>query len=387
MLKKAKNIHSKMIAWRNDFHMHPELGFQEKRTAAKVAETLESIGCNVKTGVGKTGVVGELGQGKPIIGIRADMDALPIQEANDVPYKSTIDGVMHACGHDSHVAILLGVAELLSKEEFKGTVRFLFQPSEESEDEEGISGAPRMVEDGAMDDVDAVIALHVGSDVETGDIELAEGDVAAGVDTIYSSILGQGGHGSTPHKVIDPIFISGYVILALNSIVSRRLHPYDPAVISLGSIKGGTVDNVIPEKVEITGTIRFMDKKVQKKLHEEIRRAFEIAKTMGGDFELKIAEGFPPMRNEGSIVKLLDEVAEDIIGRDHIKFPEPSMGSEDFGYFMEKAPGAMLTLGCKMDDFERRHHDPKFDVNENSFPIGAAILAEAAIRLLKQKAD
>jgi amidohydrolase len=387
MLKKAKEIQSEIVAWRRDFHMHPELGFEETRTAAKVAEVLQSLGCKVQTGVGKTGVIGELGQGKPIIGIRADMDALPIQEENDLPYKSSVEGVMHACGHDAHTAILLGTAKLLSGEEFPGTVRFFFQPSEEMEDDEGISGAPRMIEDGAMQDVDAVIALHVAASVDTGDIELGEGDSAAGVDTFYGTVIGRGGHGSTPHKVVDPIFITGYVILALNSIISRRLHPFDQAVISIGSIHGGTIDNVIPERVELTGTIRFLSKKVQKTLHEEIQRAFEVAKAMGGDYELKIVEGYPPMENEPTIVKLLDETAAGLIGREHIKEPEPEMGAEDFGFFMEDAPGAMFFLGCKMEDFERRHHDPKFDVNENCLPIGAAILTESAIRYLKQHTE
>jgi amidohydrolase len=384
MLTKAKAIQDKMVDWRRDFHMHPELGFQEVRTAAKVAEVLESIGCRVQTGVGKTGVVGELGEGKPIIGIRADMDALPIQEANDVPYKSTVDGAMHACGHDAHTSILLGAATMLSQEQFPGTVRFFFQPSEEWEDEEGVSGAPRMIEDGAMEDVDAVIALHVYSALETGDIQLGEGNSAAGVDTFYGTVIGTGGHGSTPHKVVDPIFLSGYVILALNSIISRRLDPFDEAVISIGTIQGGTTDNVIPERVELTGTIRFLTKDVQKKLHEEIKRAFEVAKSMGGDYELKIVEGFPPMENEATIVKLLDEAAADVIGREHIKEPEQGMGSEDFGFFIQKAPGAMFNLGCKMEDFERRHHDPKFDVHDDCLPIGAAIFTEAAIRFLKQ---
>lgn len=382
MLEKAKSIQSKMVSWRRDFHMHPELGFGETRTSAKVAEVLESLRCRVTTGVGKTGVVGELGQGKPIIGIRADMDALPILEANDVPYKSSKDGVMHACGHDAHTAILLGTAEILSKEDLPGTVRFFFQPSEEMEDDEGISGAPRMIADGAMQDVDAVIALHVYAGLETGDIELAPGNSAAGVDTFYGAVIGQGGHGSTPHKVVDPIFLSGHVILALHNIISRRLRPFDPAVISIGSIHGGTIDNVIPERVEMSGTIRFLSKEVQQTIHEEIQRAFEIAKAMGGDFELKIVKGYPPMDNDPGIVKLLHEAAEDVIGVDHIKAPEPEMGAEDFGFFMEEAPGAMFYLGCKMEDFERRHHDPQFDVNENCFPIGAAIFAEAVLRFL-----
>ncbi len=386
MLEKAKAIQPNMIEWRRDIHMHPELGFTETRTAAKVAEVLKSFGWRVRTGVGKTGVIGELGSGSPIIGIRADMDALPIQEANDVPYKSTVDGLMHACGHDAHTSMLLGAAKLLTEEEFPGTVRLFFQPSEEMEDDEGISGAPRMIEDGAMENVDAVIALHVSSDIETGKIEVSAGHAAAGADTFYGTVIGRGGHGSTPHKVIDPIYLSGYVILALNSIISRRLTPFDRAVISIGSINGGTIDNVIPESVDFSGTIRYLKESVQEIIYEEIERAFSIAKTMGGDYDLRIVKGYPPMDNDAAIANLLDNVADSLIGRENIEAKRPEMGAEDFGYFMKDVPGAMFMLGCKMPDFERRHHDPQFDVNEDCLPIGAAIFVEAAVKYLKSKA-
>ncbi len=382
MLEKARSLHTQMITWRRDFHMHPELGFHEERTAAKVAEILKACGCRVRSGVGKTGVVAELGEGKPIIAIRADMDALPVPEANDVPYKSLNEGLMHACGHDAHTAMLLGTAALLSKEKLPGTVRFLFQPSEEMEDEEGISGAPRMVADGAMQDVDCVIALHVYSGTETGMIELSHGNSAAGVDTFYGKVIGQGGHGSTPHKVIDPIFISGHVILALHSIVGRRLWPFDPAVISIGSIQGGHIDNVIPESVEMSGTIRYLEEDVQQQLHSEIERAFELAKTLGGDYELKIQIGYPPMKNNPKVADLIAAVVEDILGPERLQVPRPEMGAEDFGFFMQKAPGAMFYLGCRIEGDERRHHDPRFDVDEECLPVGVAVFAETVMRFL-----
>jgi amidohydrolase len=387
MLTKANAIKEQLVSWRRDFHMYPELGFQETRTAAAVAELLEKAGCRVRTGVGKTGVIGELGSGKPMIGIRADMDALPLTEANDVPYRSKIDGVMHACGHDAHTAILLGTADLLAQEEFPGTVRFLFQPSEELEDEEGISGAPRMIADGAMADIDCVIALHVDSALETGDIEVDEGNTSAGVDTFYGAVLGKGGHGSTPHKVVDPIFISGNVILALHSIISRRVHPFDPAVISIGTIQGGTVDNVIPNKVEMSGTIRYLSPSVQEQLHSEIKRAFEVAQTLGGDYELEIVEGYPPMINDSGVAKMIEDVAKDLLGASHVKASKPEMGAEDFGFFMENTPGAMFYLGCKMLGEERRHHDERFDINEDCLPIGAALLAECALRFMYKEID
>lgn len=383
MLNKAKKIQSEMVAWRRDIHMHPELGFEEKRTSALIAETMEGLGYRVRTGVGKTGVVAEIGSGKPVVAIRADMDALPIQEANQVPYKSKNDGVMHACGHDAHVAIAMGTAKLLAAENFPGTVRFLFQPAEETDDGE-FSGAPRMIEDGAIKDVDYVLALHVDSAVSTGEIDIATEYASAGVDTFYAKIIGKGGHGSTPHKVVDPIFISGHVILALHGIVSRQLRPYDPAVISIGSIQGGQIDNVIPEEVNLLGTIRFLIPEVQEKIHAEIKNALEIARALGGDYELKIEVGFPPMHNHPEIVDLIKSVAGDMLGEDKIIPPEPGMGAEDFGYFLEKAKGAMFRLGCKIEGDERRHHDPRFDVDEDCFPIGAAIISETALRILAQ---
>ena len=383
MLNKARAIQPEMVNWRRDFHMHPELGFEERRTAAKVAEVLAPLGYRVRTGVGKTGVVAEIGSGKPVVAIRADMDALPIEEANDVEYRSQVPGVMHACGHDAHTAIALGTAKLLAQEDLTGTVRFLFQPSEETEDEEGVSGAPRMVEDGAMDGVDRVLALHVDSDSPTGEIQLATEFASAGVDTFYAKVIGKGGHGSTPHKVVDPIFISGYVILALHGIVSRQIAPHDPAVISIGTIQGGQTDNVIPEVVDMTGTIRYLNPEVQETIHAEIKKAFEVARSLGGDYELKIVVGYPPMHNHVEVVNLLKDVAGDLLGEDKIIPPEPSMGAEDYAFFLQEAKGAMFMLGCEIEGDTRRHHDPRFDIDEDCMPIGAAIMAEATLRIMK----
>ena len=381
MFNKSKKIQSEMVAWRRDIHMHPELGFEEQRTAGLIAETMDKMGYRVRTGVGKTGVVAELGEGKPIVAIRADMDALPIQEANQVPYKSTHDGVMHACGHDAHVAIAMGTAKLLAAENFPGTVRFLFQPAEETDDGE-FSGAPRMIEDGAFKDVDYVLALHVDAATRTGEIEVATEFASAGVDTMYATIIGQGGHGSAPHEVIDPIFISGHVILALHGIVSRQLKPSDPGVISIGSIHGGVADNVIPEEVKMLATIRYFTPEVQEKIHAEIKKALEISRTLGGDYDLKIDVGFPPMHNHPDVVALVKKVAGDLLGEDKINPPELDMGAEDFAFFLQKAPGTMFRLGCEIEGDTRRHHDPKFDIDEECFPIGAAILGESAMRLL-----
>jgi amidohydrolase len=383
MHEKAKELQSEMVAWRRDIHMHPELGFEEKRTAALIAETMEMLGYRVSTGVGKTGVVADLGEGKPLIAIRADMDALPIQEANDVPYKSTIDGVMHACGHDAHVAMALGVAKLLKDEKFSGTLRFLFQPSEEAQDDEDLSGAPRMVAEGAMDGVDYVLAQHVDAAVKTGQVELATQFASAGVDTLYARIIGQGGHGSKPDEVVDPIFISGHVILALHGIVSRKLRPYDAGVISIGTIHGGVADNVIPEEVKLSATIRYFHPEVQSKIHAEIENALAISRAMGGEYDFRIQLGYPPMHNHPEVVNLIKNVVRDLLGEEKINLPDPEMGAEDFAYFLEKAPGAMFFLGCRVEGDTRRHHDPKFDIDEECLHLGAALMSETALRLLR----
>ncbi len=386
MLDRAMQLQDKIQAYRRDFHMHPEIGFQEHRTSAKVAEILTSLGCRVRKNVGRTGVVGELGQGSPIVAIRADMDALPLQEDNQVEYASQNPGIMHACGHDSHTAILLGVAELLSQEEsLPGTVRFLFQPAEEVGDAEGISGAPRMIEDGAMQgDVRMVLALHVNAHVPVGQIHNGAGPSSGGVDTFRGSIIGKGGHGARPHETVDPIHLSAHVILALHGIISRKLNPFDPAVVSIGSIHAGNAENVIPNRVDILGTLRYTNHKVQEQIHIEIRRAFEVAKALGGDYELKFEIGSPPMVNDAKVVSLIESTATDLLGAENVLPPVNGLGAEDFGCFSELAPGAMFSLGCKIEGDEREHHNSRFDIDEDCLPYGAAILAESTLRYLRQ---
>ena len=385
MLNQAKEIQGKLTSYRHDFHKFPEVGFQEHRTSNKVAEILTSLGCRVHQNVGKTGVVGELGQGLPIVAIRADMDALPLKEDNQTTYSSQNPGVMHACGHDAHTAILLGVAELLSKEQnLPGTVRFLFQPAEEVADDEGMSGAPRMIQDGAMvGGVGMVLALHVSAHVPVGQIHIGAGPSSGGVDTFRASIIGMGGHGARPHETVDPIYLSAHVILALHGIVSRRLNPYDPAVVSIGSIHAGNAENVIPNQVDLLGTLRYTKHKVQEQIHTEIKKSFEVAKTLGGDYKLKFEIGSPPMINDEKVVKLIKQVAIDLIGNENVLPPQDGLGAEDFGSLSELAPVAMFYLGSLVEGDEREHHNSRFDVNDQCLPFGTAILAETAVRFLR----
>ncbi len=384
MLKQAHAISEEIIEWRRDFHMHPELGFEVQRTAGIVAAELEKMGYRVKTGVGKTGVVADIGEGGKMVAIRADMDALPLQELNEMEHKSKIDGRMHACGHDSHTAMALGAAQILAKEKFDGRIRFLFQPSEEAADEEGKSGAMRMVEDGAMDGVDFVIAQHINPTNPVGTICIGAGAASGGVDSWFAVIEGKGGHGAYPHETVDPFFLLAHVIFALNGIVSRRLDPFAPAVVSIGSINGGFTENVIPQSLKITGTLRYTDVAVQKKIHAEIKRAFEVAKALGGSYELKFEIGSLPMINEEKVSAKIEKIGVEMLGRENVLEPEKSLGAEDFGSFMEHAPGAMFTLGVQKKGHEGYSlHHPKFDLDESALPIGTALLVETALKLLK----
>lgn len=382
MLKQAKAIQEQLTSWRRDFHMYPELGFQEKRTSAKVAEICRMMGLRVREGVGKTGVVAELGGGRPTIAIRADMDALPILEANDVDYCSRNHGVMHACGHDAHTAMALGAAHLLSKEKLIGSIRFLFQPSEEVADKEGMSGAPRMIMDGAMEGVDLIIAQHVDPSTPVGFIRVGAGPASGGVDSWFGSVIGKGSHGARPFEGIDPVYISAHVIFALNAIISRQIQPFDPAVVSIGSMHGGQAENVIPDRVMLTGTLRYTEARVQEQIHAEIRHAFELCRALGGDCELRIERGTPPMQNHPAAVALIEEAARECVGRENILPMEKELGAEDFGCYSEIVPGAMYMLGTRIDGNERFGHNPRFDIDEQALAIGTAVLAAAAIKFL-----
>ena len=385
MLDSAMKIKDQLISWRRDFHMYPEMGFKEKRTAGVVAEALKEMGIRVDTEVGKTGVVGHLGEGSPVVGIRADMDALPLQEANEVPYASQNPGVMHACGHDAHTAILLGVARILSEVSDRppGEIRFIFQPSEEDWDEELKSGATRMIEDGALEGLDAVIALHVDNNTLTGQIEINGGNASAAVDSFQATIIGQGGHGAYPHETVDPTFILAQVINAIHGIRARRIKPIDAAVISIGAIHAGYTSNVIPESVELMGTIRSFDTEVREQLSEELEKAFALTRAFGGDYSLTIERGFPSMYNDPEVVELICQTASEMLGEDKVAPSDAEMGAEDFSYMSQLVPGAMFWLGVKIDDTPRPAHSPIFDISEDALPIGAALLAEVACRLLK----
>ena len=385
MLKQAHAIAEELIEWRRDFHMHPETGFEVQRTAGIVADELERMGYRVRRGIGKTGVVAEIGEGGRMVAIRADMDALPILEQNDSDYRSKIDGKMHACGHDSHTAMALGAARLLSREKLNGRVRFLFQPCEETADDEGLSGAMRMEGEGAMQDVDYVIAQHVDPTRPVGSIAITEGPSGGGVDSWSATIIGNGGHGAYPHTTVDPFGLLAHVIMAINNIVSRRLHPYEPAAVSIGAVHGGDAENVIPDQVHLKGTIRFTSLEVQAQIREELRRAFDITRALGGDYELDFLFGGLPLINDNRVAVVIRQIGSELLGGENVLEMHKTLGAEDFPEFLKHAPGAMYTLGTRIEGREVYElHHPKFDLDERALPIGTAVLAETALRFLNE---
>ncbi|HZQ11088.1 MAG TPA: M20 family metallopeptidase [Anaerolineae bacterium] len=387
-IERAQAMNEQLVAFRRDLHKHPELFFQEVRTAKKIGEKLDELGIEYTPGVAKTGVVAHLGEGAPVIALRADMDALPILEANDFEFKSENEGVMHACGHDAHVTCLLGAAELLAQDfaagRIKGTVRLLFQPAEECEDDEGKSGGQRMVEEGALEGIDAVIGMHVISTLPVNEVFVREGPFMAAVDSFTATVIGQGGHGAYAHEALDPIWLSAQVINAIHGVISRRKHPVEPGLITVGSIHAGLAGNVIPPEVKMTGTIRSFSQETRLLLHRELENAFRITQAFGGDYHLEIEYGYPVTENDPEMARFVRRMAQDLIGTDRVKEAAIETGAEDFSFMAQVAPGAYFYLGAKKDEVDRRHHAPDFDIDERILPTGAALMAEAARRYLEE---
>ena len=389
MLERAQGLSETLVALRREFHRHPEAGFQEHQTARLIANRLEELGIPFRSGVAQTGVVGELGEGGPCIALRADMDALPLQEENPVDYASEIPGMMHACGHDFHMACVLGAGQLLAEEaaagRLSGQVRLLFQPSEESQDDEGLSGGMRLVNEGVMRGVDAVLGLHVWSEFPVGTISLREGPTTAYPDKFDLVVKGQEAHGAFPHRGVDAIVLAAQVINALQTVVSRRLDPTRGRVLTVGTIQGGTKDNIMAGEVVMTGTLRSFEPETRETLLAELERACQVARALGGDYKLVVTPGYIPTVNDPAMTALVREVGGDLIGADNVREAPLEMGGEDFSYLAREAPGCFFWLGGATPGEPRRlHHHPRFDLDERCLPIGAAILAETAVRFLER---
>src|SRR5687767_5241421 len=309
---RAGGLREQMVAIRRTIHAHPEYGFQEHETARLIADTLSKLGARVREGVAKTGVIGELGTGHPVVAIRADMDALPLSEATGLPFASKVPNMMHACGHDAHVACALGAAMLMAGQSradaLAGTVRFLFQPSEEQRDEEGQSGALRLIEEGALDDVAAVIALHTRG-LPVGSIGVTNGPALAANDTIRITIQGRASHGAHPEEGIDAIAISAQVIGAIQQIVSRRVPAISPAVISITTIHGGVKENVIAERVELGGTIRTAGGAARQFVIAELERALDVGRALGATCKLEVSEGYAATINDTGVTEAIRAAA------------------------------------------------------------------------------
>ncbi|MBC7264419.1 MAG: amidohydrolase [Chloroflexi bacterium] len=387
-LEKAKQLQDHLVSVRRRIHRHPELGFQEVETARLVADELAVLGTTPKMGVGGTGVVAEVGAGEgPTVALRADMDALPIQERNTVSYASEVPGVMHACGHDAHVAALLGAASLLREMDLPGRVRLIFQPAEETVDDEGRSGAQRLLEAGVMEGVDAVMAAHMVGDTPVGTMLVSPGPILAATDTFELAILGQACHGAYPHRGIDAIVLAAQVVNAIQSIMARRIDPMEVGVITVGTISGGRKSNILADHVVLTGTIRSFNPQVRQQILDGLREACELTRCQGGDYELRISGGHPATVNDVALTELIRRVAGQVLGL-HVLPEKPSPVSEDFGLLARHVPGVYFLVGARpKDGVPRQTHTSHFDIDEDAIPFATALLVEAARHYLLERAD
>ena len=386
----ANKIEAKCIAWRRDLHQHPELGNHEYRTAKLIADHLRSLGIEVKEKVGKTGVIGILKGGKPgpCIGLRADMDGLPVIERVDLPFASKVKstyngkevGVMHACGHDTHVAILMSVAEILAemKNELKGTVKFIFQPAEEGPPEGEEGGAPLMIKEGALDNpkVDVMFGLHIGAQTDVGKISYRSGGIMAASDWFTIKVKGKQTHGSQPWAGIDPVAVSAQIINGVQTIVSRQTDlTKNPAVISVSTVNGGLRPNIIPEEVIMAGTIRTLDTGMQRIIHEKIRlTASKIAEASGASAETTIDNKTLVTYNDPALTKQMLPSLIKAAGEENVLEVPPITGAEDFSYFAEKVPSLFFFIGGKQIGIDPQkvfpHHTPDFWIDESGMKTG-----------------
>ena len=389
----ARSLFPYTQSLRRDFHMHPELGFREIRTGGIVAKELESLGLEVTKGVGMTGVVGLLEGAKPgpTLLLRFDMDALPILEDTGAEYASQTSGVMHACGHDGHTAIGLTVAKMLhaQRDQFAGTIKFCFQPSEEGNNGEEIGGAEMMMRDGVLDspNVDMTLSLHLWNEKPLGWVHVAKGPVMAGAEQFKIKLIGKGGHGAVPNATVDPVIAAAQIISAAQSIVSRNVGPLETAVVSFTMIHSGTAFNVIPQEAILEGTIRTFDSKVREKVvarFEQIVRG--VASAMGCEVEMKVKRLTPALVNADEVTASVQESARHVLPEaDHDNSPYLTMGAEDMAFMQEKVPGCYFFIGSanRARGLHYGHHHPKFDFDEEALISGAALMASAAADILK----
>lgn len=392
----ARELAKDIAEWRRYLHAHPETGAETPETAAYVAAVLRVLGLEVRTGVGGYGVVGVLrgitdnGQSDSrTIAVRADMDALNVQEETGLEFASKVPGKMHACGHDGHVAMALGAASILSrmKDGIRGNVKFIFQPAEE-----GPGGAKPMIEDGVLQDpqVDAIVGLHMGCiwNVPTGSVGVKPGAMMAAMDRFEILVKGKGGHGAMPHQTSDALYVGAQIVSALQGIVSRRTNPLAPSVITVGQFHSGSAFNIIPGTAWLEGTARCLDEELRARIPEMIREVAQgVAATMGAECEVTYHLGYPVVVNDRDFTDFFASVARDVLeaagGGAVQQLPEPTMGGEDMAYYLREVPGTFFFLGSR-PEVAYPHHNSKFDIDERTLPVGAALLAETARRWLEK---
>ncbi|MRH41508.1 amidohydrolase [Aquibacillus halophilus] len=387
VFSKLNELYEEMVEIRRHLHMHPELSFEEHQTAKFIAEYQSKLGLEVRKGVGGMGVIATLHGGKPgkTVAIRADFDALPISEENDVPYKSKNPGVMHACGHDAHTAIALGMAKALVeyKEELEGTIVFIHQHAEEQDP----GGAIAMIEDGALDGVDVIFATHMENYIPVNTISHSNEYIFGSSDDFVIDIKGVGGHAAFPHDTTDVIAIGSQLVNNLHQIVSRKVDPLKSAVLTIGSFRAGSKANVISGMGRLEGTVRTFDKDVRQQMHDWIQQITEhTCKAFGADFDVNYQFGYPATLNDRTMNQLLVNAAMDVLPEDNIKEEPPTMGAEDFSYFLEHRPGTYFFTGSANEDkgFIYPYHHPKFDIDERALLNGSKVMSSAIFDYWKQ---
>ena len=406
LAQKAASLESKVITWRRDFHQNPELGNREFKTSEKIAAHLRSLGIEVQTGVAKTGVVGILKGGKPgpVVALRADMDALPVKERVDIPFASKAMGeyngqevgVMHACGHDSHVAMLMGTAEILAsiKSELKGTVKFIFQPAEEGAPEGEEGGAALMVKEGVLENpkVDVIFGLHISAQTEVGKINYRPKGAMASSDWFKIKIKGKQSHGASPWQSVDPIVTASQIILGLQTIVSRNVNLTESAaVVSVGKVSAGVRSNIIPEELEMAGTIRTLDKKVQEMIHNRVKQiTTSIAESAGATAEVSITKQTLITYNDPTLTEKMVPTLEAVAGKNNVKLTPAATGAEDFSYYQDKIPGLFFFLGGmpkgKNPAETASHHTPDFYIDESGFVLGMKAMSNLTLDYMEMNA-
>ncbi len=387
VLAAAREILPWMVEIRRDLHRHPELGLEEHRTAQRVQAILDQLGIEHRDDVGGTGVLGFIrgNGGGRAVALRADLDGLPIQDAKDVPYKSQVPGKMHACGHDVHTTIVLGAARILAgmEQQLPGTVKLFFQPAEET-----VGGAQLLIEAGALDDppVAAVFGLHVDPGVDAGRLRLRYGQRNASSDGVFLTVHGHSGHGAYPAGAVDAIVVAAQVISALQTVVSRNVDARDAAVVSFGTIQGGSVANVVANQVELTGTVRCLDQAIRERVLRRVQETAEgVATALGARADFRVEPSYPPLVNDDAMVDLVRENGVRLVGEDNVLLsPKPNMGVEDFAYYLRRVPGAFFSLGVRNQARGIVHsvHHELFDVDESCMTHGVAMQVLNALSAL-----